>query len=392
MKRLALLPLLLLATSCTRAVEPAPGDIVDPVPEPAPDAALAAALAPAEPAAPADPSAVVARIGGKPAVTEGEVHELVSRIVSAQRGRIPPERIPDAVKRLRHDVIEQIVTEKVLLAEAAKAGIEVSEAEITNALAQITGGLSDPAAVAARAGVPVEVVRDDIRKRAIFDKLLSSATNGLPAISDADVRAAFDDIRAKNPSAFPDRPETVTASHILVEARKGVATPEQDAAALEKIKGLRERALAGEDFAELARENSDCPSKSRGGNLGAFPRGQMVKEFDEAAFAQPVGEIGEIVKTQFGYHIIKVTAHEEGKPVAFEDIAPRLRHEMERDAVGKAISARVKEFRDAAGIEILSATVVSDAVAIPPAPAKEEAAPAKEEAAPAKEEAAPAAE
>jgi peptidyl-prolyl cis-trans isomerase C len=268
----------------------------------------------------------------------------------------------------------------VLLAEVEKAGIQVSDAEVTNALAQLTGGISDPAAVAARAGVPVEVVIDDIRKNAAFEKLLSSATNDLPALSDADVRAKFDELRAKDPSAFPDRPETVTASHILVEARKGVATPEQDAAALEKIKGLRERALAGEDFAALARENSDCPSKNRGGNLGSFPRGQMVKEFDEAAFAQPVGEIGEIVKTQFGYHIIKVTARQEAKPLDFDaDVAPRLRLEMEREAAGKAISARVKELRDAAGVEILSATVVSDAVAIPPAPpAKEEAAPAKE--------------
>lgn len=86
----------------------------------------------------------------------------------------------------------------------------------------------------------------------------------------------------------------VKASHILVktesEARK----------ILEDLK-------KGADFAKLAKEKSQCPSKKRGGNLGWFGRGKMVPEFEKAAFSLKKGELSDIVKTQFGYHIIKVT-------------------------------------------------------------------------------------
>src|ERR1700722_6846286 len=87
----------------------------------------------------------------------------------------------------------------------------------------------------------------------------------------------------------------VQCSHILV----------QDQALGEK---LLAELKGGASFEELARKNSECPSKSRGGDLGAFGKGAMVAEFDKAAFAMAVGETSGLVKTKFGYHIIKRTA------------------------------------------------------------------------------------
>ena len=87
----------------------------------------------------------------------------------------------------------------------------------------------------------------------------------------------------------------IRASHILVDKHS------QALKVLEELK-------AGRDFKKLARKHSTCPSGKRGGDLGFFGRGQMVKEFERAAFALNVGEISEPLKTQFGYHIIKKTA------------------------------------------------------------------------------------
>lgn len=84
------------------------------------------------------------------------------------------------------------------------------------------------------------------------------------------------------------------ASHILVKS-EGLA---QDI--LNQIK-------SGKDFAELAKKHSECPSGKRGGDLGFFTRGRMVKEFEDAAFGMESGQVSNPVKTQFGYHIIKVT-------------------------------------------------------------------------------------
>ena len=84
----------------------------------------------------------------------------------------------------------------------------------------------------------------------------------------------------------------VRVSHILVQKQS------QAIDLLNKIK-------AGEDFSKLAKENSLCPSRKRGGDLGYFGKGQMVKEFEQAAFNLEIGQISEPVRTQFGYHIIK---------------------------------------------------------------------------------------
>ncbi|MFA5868589.1 MAG: peptidylprolyl isomerase [Candidatus Bathyarchaeia archaeon] len=86
----------------------------------------------------------------------------------------------------------------------------------------------------------------------------------------------------------------IRASHILVEKQS------QALKVLEELK-------AGGDFRELARKYSTCPSGKRGGDLGQFGRGQMAKEFEQAAFALKTGQVSEPVKTQFGYHIIKRT-------------------------------------------------------------------------------------
>jgi peptidyl-prolyl cis-trans isomerase C len=72
-------------------------------------------------------------------------------------------------------------------------------------------------------------------------------------------------------------------------------------------KALKQQIIDGADFAELAKQNSSCPSGSEGGALGTFGPGQMVKEFDEVVFSAPVGEVQGPVKTQFGFHLVEVT-------------------------------------------------------------------------------------
>jgi peptidyl-prolyl cis-trans isomerase C len=88
-----------------------------------------------------------------------------------------------------------------------------------------------------------------------------------------------------------------SARHILVQTE-------------DECNALKERIIAGEDFADLAREHSSCPSKAQGGDLGQFGPGMMVKEFDEVVFSADVNTVQGPVKTQFGYHLLEVTSRE----------------------------------------------------------------------------------
>lgn len=113
-----------------------------------------------------------------------------------------------------------------------------------------------------------------------------------------------------------DQKEQVKAQHILVKVDK--KDPKADAAALEKAKSLRAQALKG-DFGTIAEKNSDDPgSKTKKGELGYFSRGQMVPEFENAAFTMKVGDVSEPIRTQFGYHIIKVQDKKAASESTFE--------------------------------------------------------------------------
>lgn len=129
--------------------------------------------------------------------------------------------------------------------------------------------------------------------------------------------------------------ETITASHILVK------TEPEAKALLEELKN-------GKDFAELAKEKSTGPSAPQGGSLGSFGRGRMVPDFEKAAFALKAGEVSQPVQTRFGWHVIKVTEHTEGKQQDFE----QAKEEIRKALVTDYIQEMLQELQNQAAIEI----------------------------------------
>ena len=126
-----------------------------------------------------------------------------------------------------------------------------------------------------------------------------------------------------NPDQFKE-PETVRASHILIGVAKDAAPAAKQAARTE-AEGVLKRVKAGEDFAALAKQYSKDPgSAAVGGDLNFFPKGQMVPAFDAAAFALKTGEISNLVETEFGFHIIKLTDRRAGRIVPLAEVKDRL--------------------------------------------------------------------
>lgn len=183
-------------------------------------------------------------------------------------------------------------------------------------------------------------------------------------IADEDIKAAY----AANPERWA-KPESARALQLLVSTRDpvgGAELPEE--AKKEKLKiiqGLRERALKGEDFTTLIKQYSeDIGSKARGGEY-RFRRGQMVIEFEAAAFSMMPGQLSDIVTTQYGYHLIKLLEKTPASHPPLEEVAPLIRGELLDREVKRQLPAFAERLRKEAGLELTAAAPRPAAVEAP---------------------------
>ena len=309
---------------------------------------------------------VSAVIDGTIKIETSEVDELVNLMTKSISQSMPGFVLqPEQLVQLRDSALKQLVTAALLDRECDKEGVSVTDAEVLDFLKENAGPDVSFESLAQRMGQDVASVKEMVTRDVRFKKLIEKNVK-TPEISDDDVKARFDEIIAQDPSAATNQP-SVTASHILVKVEEG----EDDAEAKKKIDGLYDQLVNGADFGKLAEENSDCPSgKASKGSLGRFGRGQMVKEFEDAAFSQEIGKVGKPVKTQFGWHLILVESRDEGGPVKFEDVKEMLKSGMTAEATRRAQMEFMQKIEDSAKIEILEKTVVSEPVKAEPAPSE----------------------
>ncbi|MDP9112225.1 MAG: peptidylprolyl isomerase [Acidobacteriota bacterium] len=281
--------LLTSALTWAQAPPPAPKPAATPAPKPV------AAVAPAPASASADP--VVLTVGME-RITKTQFEEIFAQIVE----QMPAERRTAAqTPQAKRQLAEQLAELKALAQEARREKIDQTP----------------------EAKTQLAMRSDQLIAGLLFQKIAKDAKP-----TDADLKAYYDEHKADY--------DTVTARHILIRTT-GSAVPLKDGEkdlsddeALAKAKDVRAKLVAGGDFAELAKtESDDAGSGANGGTLGDFTRGRMVPQFEEAAFALKVNEISEPVKTQFGYHIIQVTKHESksldaAKPEITEKIGPDM--------------------------------------------------------------------
>ena len=288
------------------------------------------------------------KVNGHEIPVKAVEHEL-NRLVQfyAQHG-MTEAQIRAQLPLLKKRAEEQTVGTALLFAEAEVLDIPVPDAEVEAALKRMTeeaGGAGKLRGILERQGQNVQQLREEIRRGKRVDKLVERVTADVPEPTDADAEAFF----AAHRDEF-GKAEQVRAQHILVTPKGAGA--EADRAALEKIRDIRGRILAGSDFSTEAAAHSDCPSgKSAGGSLGWFSRGMMVKEFDEAAFSMKVGELSDVVKTQFGYHIIyKNDAQAESVP-DLSEVRDKVKDMIRHQRRGEALAAHVADLRAKAAIE-----------------------------------------
>ncbi len=227
---------------------------------------------------------------------------------------------------IKENILEKLITEKLITESAKEKNITVTDEEFNEQLKnyeEILGGEEKYKEFLKQNNLTEEYFKDSIKKEMIIDKYKNDYVNGLK-ISEEEAKKHFEE----NKDAYVK----IRASHILVK------TEEEAKKVLEKIQ-------KGEDFHALAAtESIDNMSAVQGGDLGFFARGQMVPEFEEAAFSLKPGEVSEIVQTDYGYHIIKV----EDRLDKYEDV----KDEVLEDLKNQKYEVSVKKMRDEAKVKI----------------------------------------
>jgi parvulin-like peptidyl-prolyl isomerase len=258
------------------------------------------------------------------------------------------DEVKKNLPKLEEKALEQAIGAKLLLDRSMQLDIPVSAADIDAEIAKVVtqvGGEENYRKALAAQNITEEAFRKEIEKGARVNKLVEQACSSVPEPTEEEVTAYYE----AHKEDFVSPPE-VLCQHILVKSEEG-DIPEAKSAAFEKIRAIRERVVAGADFAEEAKANSDCPSGAEGGSLGWFGRGMMVPEFDKAAFEMKKGETSDIVTTQFGYHIIYKADERGGEAKTLVDVHDQLKDLLRHEARGRAMDAFVSELRENAQIE-----------------------------------------
>jgi peptidyl-prolyl cis-trans isomerase C len=178
-------------------------------------------------------------------------------------------------------------------------------------------------------------------------KLLDQAVNGSVDVKPADISTFYE----KNPDRFK-QPEAIQASHVLIAVPQGADAAAKNAARA-KAEDVLKQARGGADFAGLAKKYSNDASAPRGGDLGFFPRGQMVPEFEAAAFALQPGQVSDIVETPFGFHIIKVTGKRPARTVPFSEVAPQIEQYLRQEQQQEKTKAFIEQLKTSGKVEVL---------------------------------------
>jgi peptidyl-prolyl cis-trans isomerase C len=315
----------------TRATAPAPAPAA-PTPAPAPKPV------------PAELPAVIARVNGEE-IGRAEFEQTVKN-VELRAGRPVPAEQRDQVFR---GVLDDMIAMRLLKQEVLRRQLTATEAELAAAVKQLRQQFPSEAAFsqALKAQkMTLDQLRGETRTQLLVSKMLDTEIGSQVAVKPVDVSAFYE----KNPERF-QQPEAVHASHVLITVPQG-ADAATKAAARAKAEDVLKQARAGADFAKLARTYSNDASAPRGGDLGLFPKGQMVPAFEAAAFALAPTQISDVVETPFGFHVIKVLEKRTAQSVPFGQAAPQIEQYLRQEQQQAKTRAFVQQLRTKGNVQV----------------------------------------
>ncbi len=292
----------------------------------------------------------VLAVVGDEVVTLYDVEQEGAALFSQIELSSPPGEKDARLYEARKRVVERLVEDLLLLAEARRMGLAVRDDEVDSAIERVKAenGISQEELLKAleMEGVTYGGYREKMKDRILRAKLIDRRVRSGIEVSDDDIRMYYE----RNRDDFKID-EEVRVRHILFLIPRDAGEE-----ALRKVRmramEVLHRAREGEDFAELARIYSEGPSAPEGGDLGFFRREDMVREFSDAAFALKDGEVSGLVRTPFGLHIIKMIERRGGIPRPLDEVKDEIRSRIYGEEVEKGIGELVRKLKERAEVEI----------------------------------------
>lgn len=288
---------------------------------------------------------IVARVDGK-VLKKAELEQSVDVRFNMIKSQIPADKQKEFKDNIRKQLIELFVTRTILSNEIEKRKITASSDEIKKAIESIKASLP-PEKKIDDFFKENKITQDDIILAVKVEKFRDMEIGKKIKPTEKEITQFYNENRDK----LFNQPETVHVRHILVAVGKD-DNDKVKAEKKEKIETVRKQLVSGGNFADLARKYSDCPSKEAGGDLSFIKRGQMVKEFENAAFSQEKNAIGPVVKTEYGYHIIQVLDKKPAKKVALSEVKGKITKFLEQRKTMEAFNEVLKKLRANAKVEI----------------------------------------
>ena len=255
----------------------------------------------------AKPDNAIAKINGVYITSDSFNRVLARQIENFKRSSgqdLASEAMKPEMVRTKQQILQQLLRNELLSLICYEMGIKVNEEAINAEIAKIRSNYDSDDTfkkVIENFGYTMDELRTDVSLQLSYELMATSLIQS-QKITEEELQQYYQ----ANIRKFSEQ-EQVRAYHILVDTK-------------EKAEEIFKRIKGGEDFTKLAKENSTCPSASKGGDLGYFGRGQMVPEFENAAFALKIGEIGGPINTSFGWHIIKVVEKKPAVVHKYEEV------------------------------------------------------------------------
>ena len=293
-------------------------------------------------------------------IYQGELEKAFN--FHSQQNKTISTQLPDEeVRKLKGIILKRLIETELLYQKGQELNIKPSDDEIYARLEQVKKQYPSEKEFLdylEKIQLTQEDLIKELKKNFVISQVvrehMHSPQTKSQSFSDEELKKYYDDHKIQFQQG-----KTVKASHILVKVEKN-ADEQIRQQAKEKITEILKKAKNGEDFAKLAQEYSDCPSSTRGGDLGFFDRQQMVPEFSQAAFNLKVGQISDIVQTQFGYHIIKVTDTKPAKKKSFEESKEQIKQRLAGKSKSNTIKEYIQSLYDKADVKILIPELASE--------------------------------